>query len=63
MKKSEPNIADFGPSGVNDTAGAGDLEIKRLWLPLKGISVKKKLHRKIVLPYSYNSHAKNIGVL
>jgi hypothetical protein len=24
-----------------DTAGAGDLEFERLWLPLKGISIKK----------------------
>jgi hypothetical protein len=24
-----------------DTAGAGDLEVGRLWLPLKGISIKK----------------------
>jgi hypothetical protein len=50
MKKSEPNIADFGPSGVNDTAGAGDLEIKRLWLPLKGISVKKNYIGKLYYP-------------
>jgi hypothetical protein len=45
-----------------DSAGAGDLEFERLWLPLKGISIKK-LHRQIVLPYSYNNHTKNIGVL
>jgi hypothetical protein len=43
--------------GVIDTAGAGDLEFERLWLHLKGISIKK-LHSQIVLPYSYNNHAK-----
>jgi hypothetical protein len=45
----------------NDTAGAGEQEFERLWLPLKGISIKK-LHRQIVLPYSNNNHTKNIGV-
>jgi hypothetical protein len=37
-------------SVVNDTAGSGELEFERLWLPLKGISIKKKLHRQIALP-------------
>jgi hypothetical protein len=48
-----------------DTAGAGDLEFERLWLPLKGIpvSIKKKLHTKIVLPNSYKNYTTNIGVI
>jgi hypothetical protein len=29
----------------------------------KGNINKKKLHRQIVLPYSYNNHTKNIGVI
>jgi hypothetical protein len=28
-------------SGVNDTTGAEDLQFERLWLPFKGISIKK----------------------
>jgi hypothetical protein len=49
-----------GLSVVN--AQAGDLEIERLWPPLKGISIKK-LYRQIVLPFSYNNHTKNIRVI
>jgi hypothetical protein len=40
----------------------GDLEFERLWLHLKGISIKK-LHRQIVLPNSYNNHTQNIRVV
>jgi hypothetical protein len=33
-----------------DTAEDGDLEFERLWPPLKGISILKKLLRQIELP-------------
>jgi hypothetical protein len=39
-----------------DTAVPRDQEFERLWLPLKAISIKK-----IVLPYSYYNHTKNMG--
>jgi hypothetical protein len=46
-----------------DTAVPRDLEFEMLWLPLRGISIKK-FHRQIALPYiSYNNHTKNIGVI
>jgi hypothetical protein len=39
-----------------DTAGAEDLEFARLWLPLKGISVKKNYIGKLYYPIcSYNN--------
>jgi hypothetical protein len=44
-------------SGVIVTGGAEDLEFKKLWLPLNGISLKK-LHRQIVPLYNYNNHTK-----
>jgi hypothetical protein len=33
-----------------DTAGAGDLEFERLWLPLKGISIEKTYIGKLYYP-------------
>jgi hypothetical protein len=33
-----------------DTAEAGDLEFERLWLPLKGISIKKNYIGKLYYP-------------
>jgi hypothetical protein len=33
-----------------DTAGAGDLEFERLWLPLKGISIEKIYIGKLYYP-------------
>jgi hypothetical protein len=41
-----------------DTAVPGGPKFERLWLSLKGIINKKKLHTQIVLPYSYNNHTK-----
>jgi hypothetical protein len=46
----------YRTSGVIDTPGAGDLELERLWLPLK------ELHWQIVLPNSYKNCTKYIGV-
>jgi hypothetical protein len=33
-----------------DTAMSGDLEFERLWLPLKGISIKKITEAKVYYP-------------
>jgi hypothetical protein len=52
----------YRTGGVIDIAGVGDIEFERLRLPLKEISLKK-LRRQIVLPYSYNNHTQNIGVI
>jgi hypothetical protein len=49
-------------NGVIDTTEAWNLEFERLWPPLKRISIKK-LHRKTLLPYSYNNQTQNIGVI
>jgi hypothetical protein len=58
-----------GLSGVNDTAQAiwhRSGRRPRIWEALatfKGNLYTKKLHRQTVLPYSYNYHTKNIGVI
>jgi hypothetical protein len=35
------SAVSFTPLGRYDIAEAGDLEFERLWLPIKGISIKK----------------------
>jgi hypothetical protein len=45
-----------------NTAKPRNLKFERLWLPLKGKSIKNIL-RQIALHYIYNMHTKNIGVI
>jgi hypothetical protein len=46
-----------------NTAVTLDFIFERLWLPFKGISIKKHtVHRHIFLHYIYNFHTQNMGV-
>jgi hypothetical protein len=40
-------------SGFIDTVGGGDLEFERLWLPLKGISIKRNYIGKLYYHIQY----------
>jgi hypothetical protein len=50
-------------SGVIDTAGAEDLEFERLWLTLKGISIKKSYIGKFYYPLAITITQKYRGYL
>jgi hypothetical protein len=45
-----------------DTTGQWASKLDMLWLLLRGIPIKKSIHRQTVLHYIYNIHTKNIGV-
>jgi hypothetical protein len=45
-----------------DTADQWASKFDMRWLILKGMSIKKIIHRQIVLHYIYNIHSKNMGV-
>jgi hypothetical protein len=46
-----------------DTSGAGDLKFERLWMPLKGISIKNNYIGKLYHPIDVTITQKNIGVI